>query len=84
MGCSLGEGPGLSAAECRPSLPPGVLRAPLCPCARWDQQWQQQPFYEPQWGTASPIPHVGKQAEDERPRNAFLTQLSLQELFSAL
>lgn len=45
--------------------------------------WQQRPCHEPQWGTASPILHLGnlgKQAEDERPGDAVLTQLSLQEL----
>ncbi|RMC02155.1 hypothetical protein DUI87_21322 [Hirundo rustica rustica] len=42
--------------------------------------WQQQPCRESQWGTASPSPHLGKQAEDERPGDAVLTWLSLQEL----
>lgn len=72
------EGPGHSAAECKPFLLLGDPRAPLCPCARQDEQ--QRPCRESQWGTASPIPHLGKQAEDEGPGDAVLTQLSLQEL----
>lgn len=40
----------------------------------------QQPCRESHRGTASPIPHLGEQAEDEKPGDAVLTWLSLQEL----
>lgn len=63
-----------------PSIHPWDLRALLCPCARHGEHMAQQPCRESHRGTASPIPHLGEQAEDERPGDAVLTWLSLQEL----
>lgn len=79
-GALWGEGPVPSAAECRPPIHPWDPRAPLRPCARRGEHMAQQPCRESHRGTASPIPHLGEQAEDERPGDAVLTWLSLQEL----